>query len=84
MSLAPTTSNESKPLDVSIIEEAHKADDLKRSDENDSMPAFTGGFSIFIGVGATRICEFKRGCDGDLPGVAIIFAVDAVIANRRR
>lgn len=82
-SLAPTTSNESKTLNVSIIEEAHKADDLKRSDEIDPMLASTGGFSIFIGVSCTRMCDFKRGCDGDLPGLAIIVPVDEVIADRR-
>jgi hypothetical protein len=82
-SLAPTTSNESKTLNVSFIEEAHKADDLKRSDEIDPMLASTGGFSIYIGVGTTRICDFKRGCDGDLPGLAIIVPVDEVIADRR-
>lgn len=29
----------------------------------------------------TRMCNFKRGCDGDLP--AIIVPVDDVIADRR-
>jgi len=42
-----------------------------------------GRFSIYIGVGTTRMCDFKRGCDGDLPGVAIIVPVDEVIADRR-
>ncbi len=69
---------------VSIIEEAHKSDDLKRSDEIDPMLASTGGFSIFIGVGTTRMCDFKRGCDGNLPGVAIIVPGNEVITDRRK
>ena len=84
-SLAPTTSNESKTLNVSIVEEAHKADDLKRSDEIDPMLSSTGGFTIQIGVGCTRMCDFKKGCDGELPGsVAIVVDVDQVIADRRK
>lgn len=62
---------------------AHKADDLQRSDEFDPMLASTGGFSIYTGVATTRTCDFKQGCDGDLPGLAIIVPVDDVIADRR-
>ena len=84
-SLAPTTSNESKTLNVSIVEEAHKADDNKRSDEIDPMLSSTGGFTIQIGVGCTRTCDFKKGCDGELPGsVAIVVPVDQVIIDRRK
>lgn len=62
---------------------AHKADDLQRSDEIDPMLVSIGGFSIYIGVDPTRICDFKQGCDGDLPGLAIIVPVDDAIADRR-
>lgn len=41
-SLAPTTSNESKTLNLLIVEEAHLADDAKRSNELDPMLASTG------------------------------------------
>lgn len=84
-SLAPTTSNESKTLNVLIVEEAHKTDDKKRSDEIDPMLASTGGVKWFIGVGNVKDCDFKKGCDGQLPGsVAVIVPVDKVIADRRR
>ncbi len=84
-SLAPTTDNESKTLNLLIVEEAHKADDLKRSDQLDPMLASTGGVTWMIGVGTTRVCDFKKGCDGELPGsVAIVVTVDEVIADRRK
>lgn len=84
-SLAPTTSNESKTLNLLVVEEAHKADDQKRSDELDPMLASTAGVTWMIGVGCTRICDFKRGCDGELPdSVAIIVPVDEVIRDRRK
>jgi hypothetical protein len=72
-----------KPLNVVLIEEAHKADDLQRSNEIDPRLASTGGFSIYIGVDTTRKCDFKRGCDGDLPGVTIVVPATEVIADRR-
>lgn len=84
-SLAPTTSNESKTLNLLIVEEAHKADDTKRSNELDPMLASTGGVTWMIGVGCTRTCDFKKGCDGDLPdSEAIIVDVNQVIADRRK
>lgn len=84
-SLAPTTSNESKTLNLLIVEEAHNADDKKRSNELDPMLASTGGVTWHIGVGCTRTCDFSRGCKGEIPGSsAIVVPVDEVIADRRR
>lgn len=84
-SLAPTTSNESKTLNLLVVEEAHLADDVKRSNELDPMLSSTGGVTWMIGVGCTRLCDFKRGCDGQIPGsVAVVVPVDEVIADRRK
>lgn len=83
-SLSPTTSNESKTLNLLILEEAHNADDKKRSNELDPMLASTGGITIQLGVGCTRICDFAKGCKGELPGEAIVVPVDQVIADRRK
>lgn len=55
----------------------------RRSDEIAPMLASRGGFSIFIGVGATRMCNFKRRCDGELSGVPIVVTVDEAMADRR-
>ncbi len=41
-------------------------------------------FSIFMGVGSTRMCDFKRGCDGELSEVPIVVTVDEVMAARRK
>lgn len=84
-SLGPTTSNESKTLNLLIIEESHKIDDAKRSNELDPMLASTGGVTWMIGVGCPQYCDFKKGCDGELPNTeAIIVPVDEVIADRRK
>ena len=84
-SLAPTTSNESKTLNLLVVEEAHLADDMKRSNELDPMLASTGGVTWMIGVGSTRLCDFKRGCDGQLPeSMAVVVPVDEVIRDRRK
>ncbi|MGE0536652.1 MAG: hypothetical protein AB7O68_16900 [Pirellulales bacterium] len=84
-SLAPTTTNESKTLNLLIVEEAHKTDDTKRADQLDPMLASTGGVKWMIGVGCTRMCDFKRGCDGEFPNSkAIVCDVDRVIADRRK
>ncbi len=84
-SLAPTTNNESKTLNLLIVEEAHKTDDQKRSDQLDPMLSSTGGIKWMIGVGCTRMCDFKRGCDGELAhSKAIVCDVDRVIADRRK
>lgn len=83
-SLAPTTSNESKTLNVLVVEEAHKINDQKKRDELDPMLVSTGGVTWWIGVGCTRICDYKRGCDGQIPGITIIVPVDEVIRDRRR
>src|SRR5207249_3086121 len=84
-SLAPTTSNESKTLNLLIVEEAHLADDGKRSNELDPMLASTGGVTFMVGVGCTTVCDFKKGCDGELAeSVAIVVPVDEVIADRRK
>jgi hypothetical protein len=83
-SLAPTTSNESKTLDLLIVEEAHLTDDAKRSEQLDPMLASTGGVTWMVGDGATRLCDFKKGCDRELPGsAAIVVPVDEVIRDRR-
>ncbi len=84
-SLAPTTNNESKTLNLLIVEEAHKTDDQKRSDQLDPMLASTGGVKWMIGVGCTHVCDFKKGCDGELPhSRSIVCNVDRVIADRRK
>lgn len=83
-SLAPTTSNESKTLNLLIVEESHNADDQKRSNELDPMLASTSGVSWFIGVGGTRNGDFVRGCKGEIAdAVPIVVPVDEVIADRR-
>lgn len=84
-SLAPTTSNESKSLNLLIVDEAHLADDTKRSNELDPMLSSTNGVTFFIGVGCTRICDFllaKKGERHDT--VAIVVPVDEVIRDRRK
>jgi hypothetical protein len=84
-SLAPTTSNESKTLNLLIVDEAHLADDAKRSNELDPMLSSTSGITIHIGVGAVRQCDFKKIKDGLVPGTkAIVVPVDKVIADRRK
>lgn len=83
-SLAPSTTNESKTLNLLIVDEAHKIDDEKRRDQLDPMLSSTGGVSWNIGVGCTTLCDFKRGCDGEIPDTeAIVVTVDEVIADRR-
>jgi hypothetical protein len=83
-SLAPTTSNESKTINLLIVEEAHLADDAKRSNELDPMLASTGGVTWMIGVGCTRLCDYYRACRGEVPGtVTIVVPVDEVIRDRR-
>lgn len=67
------------------LEILHRADEQKRSNELDPMLASTGGVTWHIGVSCTRVCDFKRGCDGVLPeSKAITVPVDRVIADRRR
>lgn len=84
-SLAPTTSNESKTINVLIVDEAHLADDVKRSNELDPMLSSTNGITIFIGVGCTRICDFLKAKAGERAGtVAIVVPVDEVIRDRRK
>jgi hypothetical protein len=83
-SLAPTTNNESKTLNVLAVEEAHKINDKKCDDELVPMLSSTGGVSWRIGVGCTRMCDFKQGCDGQLPKTeSIVVPVDDVIRDRR-
>jgi hypothetical protein len=83
-SLAPTTSNESKTLNLLVIEESHKINDQKRRDELDPMLVSTGGITVFIGVGCTRKSDFKRGCDGEFSDAeTVIVPVDEVIRDRR-
>lgn len=84
-SLAPTTSNESKTLNLLILEEAHLCDDVKRSNELDPMLTSTGGVTISIGVGCTRVGDYYRAKNGQTSGcVPIIVPVDQVIADRRK
>lgn len=56
-SLSPTTQNESKTLNLLIVEESHKADHKKRSDELDSMLASTDGTTWHFGVGCRVSCH---------------------------
>jgi hypothetical protein len=82
-SLATGTDNESKTLNVLVIEESHKADHEKRRDQLDPMLASTGGPTWHLGVGCTINNDYKRGCDGHLPGIAIIVDADEVCRDRR-
>ena len=83
-SLSPTTQNESKTLNLLIIEESHKADHTKRSDELDPMAASTGGPTWHFGVGCTVLSDFKLGCDGQLPDSFNLWIdVYQVIRDRR-
>jgi hypothetical protein len=84
-SLSPTTQNESKTLNLLIVEESHKADHKKRSDELDSMLVSTNGPTFHFGVGCTVLSDFKRGCDGELPdSVSLIMPVERVVSDRRK
>ncbi len=83
-SLAPTTDNESKTLNVLIIEESHKADHQKRRDQLDPMLASTGGPTWHLGVGCAVVSDFTKGCKGELSNsLAIVVPVDEVIRDRR-
>lgn len=83
-SLAPTTDNESKTLNVLVIEESHKADHAKRRDQLDPMLASTGGPTWHLGVGCPVMSDYKRGCDGEYGNaVSIVVPVDEVIHDRR-
>lgn len=84
-SLAKGTSNESKTIVVSVVEEAHKTDDEKRQDEIDAMLTDTDGFTVFIGVGNIQNCDFYRGVVGEREGTkALVFDCDRVIADRQK
>lgn len=83
-SLMPTTSLESKTLNVLAVEESHKADHVKLSDECDPMLASTNGVTWHFGVGCIANNAFKKGCDGELPdSLAIKVDVEEVIRDRR-
>lgn len=83
-SLGPNSTNESKTLKILIVEEAHKCNDKKRADELDPMLTATDGVTWFIGVGCTRKCDFKQGCDGKVPdSERIIVDADEVCRDRR-
>jgi hypothetical protein len=83
-SLGPMTSNESKTLNLLIIEEAHKIDDQKRSDEMDPMLASTNGPTWHLGVGNTKDCDFKKGCDGQFPdSKKFVIGFDKIVKERR-
>ena len=84
-SLAPTTTNESKTLNLLLVEEAHKVDDQKRSDQLDPMLSSTGGITWQLGVGCTRLCDYYAGCKGELPdSEVIIVPVDEVIKDKQK
>lgn len=83
-SLAPTTQNESKTLNILVVEESHKADHEKRRDQLDPMLASTGGFTVHLGVGCPIVSDFKKGCDGHLPGIAIVVNAEEVCRDRRQ
>ena len=38
------------------------------------MLASTGDVTWMIGVSCTRLCDFKRGCDGELPDTRLLAA----------
>jgi len=83
-SLAPTTDNESKTLNVLAIEESHKANHAKRRDQLDPMLGSTGGVTWHFGVGCPVLSDYKRGCDGQYPeSVSIVVPVDEVCRDRR-
>jgi phage terminase large subunit-like protein len=83
-SLMPTTSLESKTLNVLAVEESHKADHQKISDECDPMLASTGGITWHFGVGCVQNNAFKKGCDGELPDSLVVWVdVEEVVADRR-
>lgn len=49
------------------------------------MLASTGGVTWMVGVGTTRVCDFKRICDGEVKGaLAVVVPVDGVIRDRRK
>lgn len=60
--LSPTTQNESKTLRVLIVEESHKADHKKRSDELDPMLASTAGPTWHFGADCPP-CPTAQGSD---------------------
>jgi len=79
------TTNESKTLNVLVVEEAHKIDDKKRSDQLDPMLSSTGGVTWHIGVGCPKYGDFKKGCDGEMPdSVVVKVDVEEVIHDRRK
>lgn len=83
-SLAPTTHNESKTLNVLAIEESHKADHQKRSDELDPMMSAQNGCVWHFGVGCTSVNDYQRGCAGQLAdSLVVVVPVDEVIRDRR-
>src|SRR4051812_45777045 len=71
-------------LNLLLFEEAHLADDVRRSHELDPLPVSIGGVTWMIGVGMTRICEFKKGGDGRLRGSVAVVPVDETIADCRK
>lgn len=84
-SLAQSTSNESKSLNLLIVDEAHKADDQKRSDQLDPMLAASNGSLWLIGVGNPRLCDFYNAVNGQLPNTTVVRATaEDVIRDRRR
>lgn len=83
-SLAPTTDNESKTLNVLAIEESHKANHAKRRDQLDPMLGSTGGVTWHFGVGCPVNSDYKKGCDGQFAdSVSIVVPVDEVCRDRR-
>ena len=84
-SLAPTTTNESKTLNLLVVEESHKCDHKRRSDQLDPMLSSTNGPTWHFGVGCPVQSDYKKGCDGLFPdSKAIWINVERVIADRRK
>lgn len=83
-SLGPTSMNESKTLNLLIIEEAHKADDEKRSDQLDPMLSSTDGPTWYLGVGSTIENDFSKGASIDAPGRhRFVMTYDDIVKERR-
>jgi hypothetical protein len=84
-SLSPTTQNEFKTLNLLVVEEAHNTDYTCRSNQLDPMLASTDGVAWMFGVGETKACDFKRGCDWDRPdSISLIMDFDRIVKDRRK
>ena len=62
-SLAKGTSNESKTLELAIVEESQAIDDEKAKVEMNPMLTQTNGLKVYIGTGGYQRCDFKKAID---------------------